>query len=84
MRGILSINIALIFVFLSLKNCEKYEEDPDFPSTSFISEGTFQGECWPTNEWRTCAPEEVGMDPEKFRELNEEIILLLKLHIDIH
>lgn len=84
MRGFHAIIIALFFFFFFLRSCEKFEEDPDFPSTDFISEGAYQGEYWPTKEWRTCAPEEVGMDPEKFRELNEEILLLMEMHVDIH
>ncbi|MEN8227306.1 MAG: serine hydrolase [Bacteroidota bacterium] len=84
MRGVLTIIIALIFIFFFLTRCEKYEEDSNFPSTEFIAVGAYQGEYWPTREWRTCAPEEVGMDPKKLRELNEEIILLLEMHVDIH
>ena len=84
MRGNLTIIIAIIFIFFFLRSCEKYEEDPNYPSTAFISDGAYLGEYWPTDKWRTCSPEEVGMDPEKLRELNEEIILLMELHVDIH
>jgi CubicO group peptidase (beta-lactamase class C family) len=28
----------------------------------FIATGPYQGEYWPTEDWRTCRPEEVGMD----------------------
>ena len=84
MQSILYIIIAQVFLFIFLRSCEKYEEDPNFPSTDFISDGAYMGEYWPTGEWRTCAPGEVGMDPLKFRELNEEMILLLEMHVDIH
>ena len=84
MKGLLAIIIALFFFIFLLGSCEKYEEDPDFPSTDFISDGAYLGEYWPTQQWRSCAPDEVGMDPDKFRELNEEIILLLEMHVDIH
>ena len=84
MKGLLAIIIALFFFFFFLKSCEIYEEDPDFPSTDFISEGAYMGEYWPTSEWRKCAPEEVGMNAKTLRELNEEIILLMELHVDIH
>jgi len=84
MKGLLTIIIALFFLFFFVNSCEKYEEDADFPSTEFISEGDYLGEYWPTNAWRKCAPGEVGMDFNKLRELNEEIILLKDLHIDIH
>ncbi len=83
MKEIFTIIIAFFIIFFLL-SCDKYEEDPNFPSTDFIADGTYQGEYWPTQAWRTCAPDEVGMDPEKFRELNEEIVLLKEMHIDIH
>jgi CubicO group peptidase (beta-lactamase class C family) len=28
----------------------------------FIATGSYQGEYWPTDDWRTCRPEDVGMD----------------------
>lgn len=28
----------------------------------FIASGSYQGEYWPTADWRTCRPEDVGMD----------------------
>jgi len=83
MNGILPIIIALFFFFF-LRDCEKYDEDPDYPSTDFISQGAYMGEYWPTQEWKTCSPEEVGMDSKKLRELNEELVLLKELHVDIH
>jgi len=64
--------------------CENYDDDPVFPASDFISNGTYKGEYWPTETWRECNPEEVGMDPKKLKELNEEVRLLLEMHIDIH
>jgi len=84
MKVILSILIALFFSFFILRSCESYEEDPDFPSADFISTGKFQGAYWPTESWKTCAPDQLGIDPKKLRELNEEILLLLEMHVDIH
>ena len=84
MRGFLAFISALFIFFFFSRSCEKYEEYPDFPSTDFISKGAYLGPYWPTMEWQTCAPEEVGMNSEKFRELNEEIILLMQMHVDIH
>lgn len=84
MKTISALLIYLsLLLFLSI-GCEQYEEDPDFPSTDLISRGKYLGDYWPTNGWRMCAPEEVGMDDIMLRELNEEIILLKELHIDIH
>lgn len=72
--------LLLVFAF----GCEKYDDDPLFPASDFIAEGEFLGEYWPTDEWRSCAPDEVGMDPKKLKELNEEIRLLLEMNIEIH
>ncbi len=82
MKRILEIWLLIIF-FLSFTGCENYDDDPVFPTSDFISTGTYQGEYWPTDGWRTCAPEEVGMDPRKLKELNEEIRLLLELQVNV-
>jgi len=76
--------IAIVLLLLIFSGCEKYDDDPVFPASDFISEGNYQGVYWPTESWKRCAPEEVGMDPLKLKELNEEIRLLLEMHIDIH
>ena len=73
-----------IFLLLLFGACEKYDDDPVFPASDFISDGDYRGEYFPTDEWRSCAPDEVGMDPKKFKELNEEIRLLLEMNIEIH
>ncbi|MBW1710319.1 MAG: hypothetical protein JRJ73_10630 [Deltaproteobacteria bacterium] len=31
----------------------------------YLGQGKNTGEYWPTDDWRTCRPEEVGMDSEK-------------------
>jgi CubicO group peptidase (beta-lactamase class C family) len=31
----------------------------------FIGKGKYRGEYWPTTSWRSCRPEEVGMESEK-------------------
>ncbi len=73
---------ALFLVHLSA--CEKGEPDTRFPADEFIAEGTWTGAYWPTSGWRYCKPEEVGMDSEKLKELNDEILLLLELHVDVN
>ena len=74
----LSLLITAILLLL-FTGCENYDDDPVFPASDFISTGNYQGTYWPTDSWRKCAPEEVGMDPGKLKELNEEIRLLLEL-----
>ncbi len=73
---------ALLLVLFS--GCEKEEANTPFPSGDFISEGSWSGAYWPTSGWRYCKPEEVGMDSEKLKELNDEILLLLELHVDVN
>lgn len=80
----MSIFFAVIILMSYLQACEKYDDDPIFPASDFICNGAYQGAYWPTENWRTCAPEEVGMEPKKLKELNEEIRLLLEMHIEIH
>jgi CubicO group peptidase (beta-lactamase class C family) len=75
--------LAFILLF-PLWSCEGYDDDLVFPASDFIAEGKFDGNYWPTGDWRSCAPEEVGMDPLKLKELNEEIRLLLEMQIEIH
>jgi len=37
----------------------------DTPGSSFLGTGSYTGPYWPTLGWRTCRPEEVGMDSDK-------------------
>jgi CubicO group peptidase (beta-lactamase class C family) len=55
--------IALLFIATIYAGCEErvYEH--------FICSGEYQGEYWPTAEWRTCKPEEVGMDSDDLYEV---------------
>jgi CubicO group peptidase (beta-lactamase class C family) len=77
--------ISLLTLVLGLSSgCEKYDDDPIFPASDFISEGEYKGSYWPTTAWRSCAPDEVGMDPKKLKELNEEMRLLLEMNIEVH
>jgi CubicO group peptidase (beta-lactamase class C family) len=78
---IIYLAVLLLVLFSS---CEKEETNTPFPSGDFISEGSWFGAYWPTSGWRYCKPEEVGMDSEKLKELNDEILLLLELHIDVN
>lgn len=80
----ISLLLAALWLLTLAPGCEKYDDDPIFPASDFISDGAYQGAYWPTVEWRECGPEEVGMDPKKLKELNEEIRLLLEMNIEIH
>ena len=80
----LTILFAVLCLFSLPPGCEKYDDDPTFPASNFISTGDYLGDYWPTSAWRECDPEEVGMDPKKLKELNAEIRLLLEMHIEVH
>lgn len=84
MKSFCQIVKLTLFIIILICGCEKDNENQLYPSSGFISKGDYSGDYWPTEGWRTCSPEEVGMDSEKLKELNEEILLLLKLHIDIN
>lgn len=73
-----------MLLLILISACETYDDDPVFPASDFIADGQYQGVYWPNSEWRSCAPEEVGMDPKKLKELNEEVRLLLEMNIDVH
>jgi len=81
-----NIPLILIALFTLLTwSCEKETDyNPDFPADEFIQEGLYLGEYWPTETWRTCHPEEVGMNEDKLRKMNEEFAYLLELHAGMH
>ena len=80
----MSLLLAALWLLSLSPGCEKYDDDPTFPASNFISTGDYLGDYWPTDAWRECDPEEVGMDPKKLKELNAEIRLLLEMHIEVH
>jgi CubicO group peptidase (beta-lactamase class C family) len=80
----MSILLAALWLLSLSPGCEKYDDDPTFPASDFISTGDYLGDYWPTDAWRECDPEEVGMDPKKLKELNAEIRLLLEINIEVH
>ena len=59
MKKLCISNIVIIIVSFIFTGCttQTYQ--------FFISSGEYQGEYWPTTEWRSCKPEEVGMSSEK-------------------
>jgi CubicO group peptidase (beta-lactamase class C family) len=72
-------------LLLSGTSCEQNRDfNPDFPSGAILGKGTYQGPYWPTEGWKSCAPEEVGMDPEPLKKMNEDMVLQMRLHVDVH
>jgi CubicO group peptidase (beta-lactamase class C family) len=85
------MNRSFIYVWLLLSllltstACEKDRDfSPAFPSRAILGSGPYQGSYWPTGGWRSCAPESVGMDAELLRKMNEDMVLQMRLHIDVH
>lgn len=76
--------LAAIILLSYFPACKKYDDNPIFPASDFISDGPYQGSYWPTDAWRECNPEELDMDPRKLKELNQEIRLLLEMNIEVH
>jgi len=62
----LTILVLLIFCITVFNNsCKNKEITPSF----YLGTGKYLGEYFPTDEWRECIPEEVGMNSEKFEEI---------------
>ena len=77
--------LSFICVFLLLASCEQDRDfSPTFPSRAILGSGPYQGSYWPIDGWKSCAPEEVGMDSELLRKMNEDMVLQMRLHIDVH
>jgi CubicO group peptidase (beta-lactamase class C family) len=49
---------------LAALGCGTSTPDTSTPASidHFIATGSYQGDYWPTADWRTCRPEDVGMD----------------------
>lgn len=78
------VSLLLVGLISFSSACEKDYPNDQFPASEFISTGSYEGDYWPTEGWRYCAPREVGINEKKLKELNHEINLLLELQVDIH
>lgn len=85
MKSLNTILVFILFFALLTSSCKKITLDNDqFPNDGFIADGEYAGEYWPTVSWRTCSPDEVGMDRELLKRVNEEILILQRLNVDVH
>lgn len=57
---------ALVILLIAV-NCSEESSNSLAPGTSaseFVGAGDYEGPYWPTENWRTCRPEEVGMSSQ--------------------
>ncbi|MCP4155186.1 MAG: serine hydrolase, partial [bacterium] len=57
------------FIIMTLCGCKRNASPitPE-PSVSFIAGGSYHGQYWPTTQWKSCAPADVGMNADKLME----------------
>src|SRR5512136_1684298 len=63
-RGFLVVAAGAVLPTFAWVGCGSGGSVSSTPATfdHFIATGAYQGEYWPTADWRTCRPEDVGMD----------------------
>jgi CubicO group peptidase (beta-lactamase class C family) len=64
------ITVFIILTLMVFIGCQKTAER-DVEAEKFLGKGEYLGEYWPTEGWRTCRPEEVGMNSEKLVKVYE-------------
>ena len=58
--------LILIPLSLYLTSCSEKSTDKNTDEDiSFIQSGNYEGSYWPTIDWRTCSPAQIGMDSAK-------------------
>ena len=66
MKKKVSVCFLLLFILFSFY-CKKDESKSEIPS--YIKQGKYYGEYYPTDGWRECSPEEVGFSTEKLEKV---------------
>lgn len=56
--------LLISFLLFNLFCCQKSARSEN-KAQEFLGEGEYSDEYWPTTEWRTCQPEQVGMNSGK-------------------
>jgi len=62
------INYIIFSLFIGFLSCSDETPKPDF-----ISDGVFEGEYFPTTEWKYCSPEQVGANSKLLTEAHTYI-----------
>lgn len=82
-RVILSFLTGIILV-IAVSYC-KTDNGPElYPAKDFIKTGSYLGEYYPTLQWRECNPEEVAMNDNYLKDLNNEIAGLVESGVEMH
>lgn len=74
MLKIRTVQIIGVFVAIFIIGCTPTVQDAataDTGGSNYIAQGENTGEYWPTEDWRTCSPEAVGMDSQKLQQAIE-------------
>lgn len=58
----LLILLSVFILYFLLASCE---DDNNDNKLQFLGTGTYEGDYWPTDGWRSCLPENVGIDSDK-------------------
>lgn len=64
--------LCFLLAIVLATNVSGYEKDIQ-SRDDFLGKGKYQGEYWPTTEWRSCRPEEVGMDSKKLLQVYDYV-----------
>ena len=67
MKEILKIHLIFLTILLLIASygISTAAENASEDAKKYICQGKYEGAYWPTQEWRTARPEEVGMNSEK-------------------
>jgi len=69
-KSILTYFLSLLLIINFSTNAQEVP-DSQFKKYKYVAQGKNIGRYWPTREWKTCVPEELGMDSQKLSEAVE-------------
>lgn len=58
-----------VFLLLFISLIHVWSAQNEIPAHPFLGIGPYEGEYWPTHQWKSCRPEEVGMQSDKLMEV---------------
>ncbi|HUU45778.1 MAG TPA: serine hydrolase [Acidobacteriota bacterium] len=60
-----AIVLVLAVLICQCQDSSSRSGSPDNGASEFLGEGDYLGSYWPTDDWRSCRPEEVGIDSDR-------------------